>query len=273
MWLNIDICRDLLNDGFLMKKINLELFKSIIVKDTPAITNQKIHGLTPLSGFSCSFNDSIPYYDIIKFIGQFTVSQEVYDKCLNILESMPKNIKGYLLPPPKIMLLMSFNKNVDISKNQYIDYKTDMDNKYDFYASVYTPKPNQDPEYSRNHNEKQQYFYNKVLKKSNNASMVCLSQCFVTPTYLYISSIEDSIRRSTSIPFDNDIIMMIVKNINDICNTHIDDNIINEYNNSMIKKDIEKALSFIRNSILDESSIRTIFINACVYVDDSKYEK
>ena len=147
MWMLPEEFEILLNTG--KTPINLVHMKKIILETPPAIH---------ITGFlSGDFNDSLPYYDCLKFIGQFTNSQTVYDDCLEILYAMPEKLVGPILDPFEVGHLFGYNKHVDTSKNKFkpeskeiLDSWTVTIDKADsFKHSIYQPNPTQDREYDR----------------------------------------------------------------------------------------------------------------------------
>lgn len=256
----------LLNDGYLLNKINLNDFKNKILLSTPNIKYNGNAGLNPLGGPRCTFDGAIPYYDCIKFIGQFTNSQEVYDKCLEILDSMPPNIKhGWLLNPITVMYLMGYNENIINHKNnKHIEDNLNIDTEDLYYHFIYTPNPSQSEEYERYLTQVQKHCSILCLKKKNISSYLCLSDL------LHIHNWNELNYNDFQVDI-KDIFFKIKNLFIKINKIQIDNNIMIIQEEIDIKNKINNKLRFIRKS--DESAIKSIFINAFIYVTDDKYDK
>lgn len=154
MWYNIEAMKPLLNDGYLMRRLDLADFGRRILACTPSLTMHPHYGgYTPLNGPRCSLTETVPYYDVLKFMGQFTASQEVYEACLLILEAMPEKLGHMILSPPEVMCLCSYNsEGVDTSRNRFREYVSPsygFIKKAAFYDSIYQPEPSQSAQLHR----------------------------------------------------------------------------------------------------------------------------
>lgn len=266
LWRLQEDSQKLLNNGYLMTKIDLNYFKNQILKNKPSIKPTEFRGLTPLGGFSAQFIGSIQHYDCIKFIGQFTNSQEVYDKCLEILELMPKKLSGLLKDPHKVMFLMGFNKSVNTINNKHKDdIIAASSNEDDYYESIYSPEPNNEINYEIFHKQLDRLLdLNKKKYKSTRYGNTCYYLCLI-----------DIFNIDHWDFYDN-------KNFQTRTNITIDDNSYNELGKIMTKiseiqidknhqQVIDNKLRFIRKC--DDGDITSIMIGAYVYVTDDKYDK
>lgn len=153
LWMLPTEFKTLLNDGSL--KFDLTKLKRLILGHSPSVTMDQSFGITPLGGFATSFSRSNAHYNCVKFIGQFTNDQEVYDECLSILEAMPLKLKGPIKDPDTCMYLMNYNPNVNTDMNKW---KTkpigkSINKLNDFYDSIYSPSPSYNLEYTRYHHD------------------------------------------------------------------------------------------------------------------------
>lgn len=137
----------LLDNGELLKIIDLDKFAEVMIKNPPFV---ELRGR-----MQCIIGDTCAHYSCIKFIGQFTKSQEVYNKCVSIVKSLPKELNGPIIKPFDVLYLMSFNKWVKVetltdeilkNKDKMIDV---IGIKEFFFYSIYCPNPSQEEYYYR----------------------------------------------------------------------------------------------------------------------------
>jgi hypothetical protein len=272
MWMLMKDFRKLLNNGYLMKKINLDFFEKQLTGNTPELNITGFAGCTPLGGLRGCSSDSLPYYNCIKFIGQFTKQQDVYDKCLAILEALPTKLSGPILDPPEVMYLMNYNKYVDTSKNkqkQKVSYT--MNKIHSFNYSIYQPDPSHQKQYNRYKKEIQQAYYN-IAVRGDPVGLVCLVDRLINSHYHIIEN-TDGIRYLSEIDINSTMYESIVQIIREIDSqiVTINEEEICQKRNAFIKKKINNKLRFISKD--DGSEIMSIFIEAYVFVSDEQYDK
>lgn len=270
MWMLEKKFKVLLNDGYLLNKINLDMFEKKIIQCAPEVNITGYAGSTPLGGPRASFNDSLSCYDCIKFIGQFTNQQKIYDKCLQILEAMPKKLIGPILDPPQIMHLMNYNENSNINhhhnKCKSGDYN--LNKLYDFHYSIYKPNPSQEREYNRYKKDMQQAFYDIASTNSTNSiGHICLIDTIVHSHYHIIKSMDQFMFRK-EIEISNESALIIKQILFDISNEKviIDEEEIKIQTQIKMREKINNKLRFISGS--DEREIENIFSDAYIYVSD-----
>ena len=93
----------LLNSRYLLKKISLYDFGKKLIENPPNDNEEY---------------NTLAYYNCIKFIGQFTTSQEIYEICLIFLKGIDGKTGSNMLPS-YVMHLMCYNSNVDTRNNPY----------------------------------------------------------------------------------------------------------------------------------------------------------
>lgn len=272
MWMIPTTFEMLLNDVFFMNKINLGEIKEKLLDNPPALTITGFAGLTPLGGPRGSSTKTVSLYNCIKFIGQFTNSQLVYDKCLDILESLPTKLEGPILNPPAVMYLMNYNKNVDTSKNKY-KQKLDRINKlHDFYYSVYRPDPSHEQEYNT-YKKDIQCAYLQLAKNIGTIGYLCLLNQLIRSHW-------NIIENTSQITFLSKINLgdsyeIIERSLIDISNQVIidktDEPKSESIQNEKIMKKIKEQLRFIDYN--DYQEISSIFSDAFIYVTDDKYNE
>ncbi|AKI79778.1 hypothetical protein QJ850_gp921 [Acanthamoeba polyphaga mimivirus] len=271
MWRTPKDFEKLLNDGFLLDKIGLDLIANKITKRVPELNIIGFSGFTPIGGFTASINDSLSYYNCIKFIGQFTNNQEVYDKCLQILEILPSKLKGPIKNPQILMNLMNYNNYVDTSNNKYkkMIEKKRFDKYYDFYHSIYCPDPCHNSNYDRYNKDIIRTAHNIAIQTNNTIDYVFLLTLVIKTYYYMIKNTNDlhfvkKFIPESSIIIISDIICDIDKQVYCENNQEITQKI-----QSRINKKINERLRFISKN---DDEIWNIFINAFVYVSDEKYD-
>lgn len=298
VWMSIGKYEVLLNDGYLMSKIDLDMFGKKILELTPKIVITDYGALTPLrsprgpsehqtaqtaqttqttqsSHFigktSKDVEGALPYYNCIKFIGQFTNSQKIYNKCLQILEAMPQKLIGSILSPPEIMCLMSYNKNVDVSNNKYKQLTNLVDKMHSFYNSAYTLNPSYKKEYNRYRKNIQEAYYDIAYTKGNYYGYVCLINEIANSHWSVINN-TDQINFYIKINIPEKahelikFILICISKQQGMINEEVKKNVSDK-----IKKKIEDKLQFISKD--DENEIKDIFNNTCIHVTDDKCDK
>ena len=275
LWSLQSECEQIL-DEYLLTKINLDVFAEKIKQKLPQVDITGFAGATPLGGFRASFQGALAHYNCIKFIGQFTKSQEVYNKCLEILGSMPEKVDGPILNPPDIVYLMKFNKNISVSSNNKIYPKIlyHLDNHYDFYHSIYQPDPSHEHEYNRYKIDIQKAYYD-ISQNGDYLGYLCLidriinshwnvAQSMDSFTHPYRMKVKLSdgayeiiekllVKISEQVLPDIELeSKLLVDKVNDIVNEH---------------------LRFIISEEEGKGDIRSIFIEAFVYITDNEYDK
>lgn len=141
---NKDIMISFLHEGVFRNVINLKHIEIEFLKCIPAIYGKR--------DWSAKASDTIEYYNILKFLGQYTRSQEVYEACINILLQLMKlvdnkSLPGMIIDYRNMMYLFNFNSNVDTSKNPIKLRYTAGDNYKEFNSSIYQPEPNDEYSY------------------------------------------------------------------------------------------------------------------------------
>jgi hypothetical protein len=116
---------EIINDGFIIK---LDIIEGYVCDVTTY-------------GVWKSF-DSYYYYNILKFIGQYTSSQIVYDRCLIMLETLiwelgENVLHENVINPFDMLYLLSFNQNVDTKKNRMTNLYIPGNKEYIFTKSAY----------------------------------------------------------------------------------------------------------------------------------------
>lgn len=276
MWMLKDTFITLLNDeDFLLDYINLNYFEQIILGSTPALNIVGFAGCTPLGGPVGSSNQSLPHYDCIKFIGQYTNKQSAYDKCLQILEAMPSKLEGPIKDPPVIMYLMNYNQNanIDTSNNKFKTKPqgSHIDKLHDFNYSIYNPDPSHERQYNRYKVDLQRSF--KQLTATNEIATLCLMNAMVHSHYHVIKNTESISRFYSKIndrPLEKSVEQLLVK-ISDMPTMKHEKEETKEEFMESIKSTINKKLRFLDKT--DYTEMWSIAINAFVYVSDDEYEK
>lgn len=285
MWTYPKIFIDLLNSGYLLTKLNLKYFKRKILRN---IISRNLHESRDILDLT---NHCIPYYDCLKFIGQFTNSQPVYDLCLSILEAMPLTLGNFIFNPPSVMYFMNYNQNanIDTSTNKI---KTKPSNErinklYDFNHTVHHHYHGDEEQY--NHSKRNmQFAYNFLInvlndsncekseksEKSEKIEYICLANYMVHCHYHVIEDTESISTYYSEI--DNQFIEKIIEELLIDINNEIICEIETEEDKS-IKESIENnriidsELKLIDKVDYDE--MIDIGIKAYIYVSDDKYHK
>lgn len=273
MWMLIEDFIILLNNGFLLEIIDLDYFSDVILKEAPELKITSFHGLTPLGGWGSTSNDSLPYYDCIKFIGQYTNQQNVYDKCLKLLETLPTKLEGPIKEPTTIMYLMNYNPNKNIcTKNNKFKTKPGgkhIDKLYDFSNSIYSPNPSHERQYNRYKQDLQYAF--KDLSSTNELAHLCLTNHMVHSHYHVIKN-TDSVTTFYSRIKDERVENIVKQLLIDISNTafkKVEEK--KEDDETILKNKIDAKLRFLDKT--DYTEMWSIAISAFVYVSDDTYNE
>jgi hypothetical protein len=272
MWMLIEDFVVLLNNGFLLEVIDLDYFSDVILKDVPELKITSFHGLTPLGGWGATSNDSLSYYDCIKFIGQYTNQQSIYDKCLKSLEALPTKLDGPIKKPSTIMYLMNYNPNKNICTNNN-KFKTKpigehIDKLYDFRNSVYSPDPSHEKQYNRYKCDLQYAF--KELGSTNELAYLCLMNHMVHSHYHVIKNTESITTFYSRIKDERveNIVKHLLIGINNIVFEKVEEK---EDFETILKNKIDAKLCFLDKT--DYIEMWSIAISAFVYVSDDTYNE
>lgn len=284
MWMLIDEFVILLNNGFLWTVIDLDFFEKILTTNVPALNIVGFAGYTPLGGSIGSSNESLPYYNCIKFIGQYTNEQWVYDKCLRILEALTEKIDGPIKNPPVIMYLMNYNNNSDIdtTKNKFKIKSPKwghIDKLHDFKYSVYNPDPSHERQYNRYKRDLQLSFRRLVNDFGQNVAAICLADCMVHSHYHVIkdtTSISRFYSKISDSKLESDVEQILIKISDVVMPIHIPNPNPNPNQNpnpnpspiTKIQHIINEKIRFIDKT--DYSKMWSLAIEAFVYVKDSR---
>jgi len=283
MWKFLDKFIILLNSDYLMTKIDLGFFKSVLLKNLPKI-GRVADTENSESEYSLPNNDfTIGYYDCLKFIAQYTNSQKVYDECLDIFESiLGLGICGRIMEPHIIMYLMNYNpnQNIDKSKNKFkvkpINQHVDKFN--DFNHSVWDITFN-DNHHNSKYKRDIQKAYLLLMATTTNANeyeIMCtaLVNEMINSHFCVISNtdiIETFHSKVQNIPFKN--IEKILIDIDNIVIEEIEVSIEEKNKQDLAQR---KAIIESKLKILDEydyEEITSIGLQAFIYVADELYEK
>lgn len=252
---------ELLNDGTL--KFDIDDFCEKILINTPEIGPIRVHSMTPINSMSAEFTGSLDHYSCLKFIGQFTKNQQIYDKCVDTLQEMPK-LRGLLMQPVDVLVMYQFNGNVDTSRNVGNIPTPHMDKLHDYWNSTYSPPPSTEKQYNRYKREINTACYTNALTGGLIELIVLLNQMFGQHWRMCRNS----------------------KELKLLANSNMSDEMFNELEKLLIEistmelheKDpmVSAQKKITRNLRLltkdDEQAINDIFIDAFVYVKDNKYE-
>lgn len=279
MWMLTSEFEKILNE-YLIEKIDLCMFEEKLKQNTPKIEITGWAGANPLGGPRGNFQGALAYYDCLKFIGQFTNSQKIYDKCLGILRSMPLKLDGPIMDPPNIIYLMKYNKYVNIDNVRDISKSSHLNNHYDFYHSIYKPNPSQEYEYNRYKVDIQQSYYNMaqsgdfVNNKSSSVSYICFLDKIINSHWNIIEDMDDFKHQSRlKINISHESRNIIKKILMDISEQNLQNNLVPiQPNEDSINKIINNKLRFITSEEDGIGDIQSIFIDAYCYVSDEKYE-
>lgn len=249
MWENIPEFELIINENLI---IDLEWFEQKIKQCTPKVTITS-YGKNPLNGPRARFDGALAYYDCVKFVGQFTHSQQVYDLCLRILQAMPVKLDGPILNPPDVMYLMNFNKHVQVQHCPKIKM---MDNQYDFNHSIYQPSPMNDDLYERYKKQMQLAYYK--IAQNDSVGYICLALFLMKTCYYNVSSAN----------YTHRLIVTLNNKEAQIMNDIFDD--VNQCDECVVpnkmEEEINEKLYFITPDA--ERDINHMFIDAYIYVTD-----
>lgn len=267
----------LLHNGYLLTKINFDMFENKILGYDSTTRVVRHRGMTPLGGLEVDIDLKIFYLDCIKFIGQFTNQQEIYEKCLNILENSQKKLSNNHLPS-RIMYLMRYNEYVNVDNNKVTENIFHMDKLSNFYHNVFTIAPSQEEQYERYKFEIMEVYHDIAKFKSSRYSgkakqigYVCMTD-FMVKNYYHVIDDTDRISyhtkmfRSTTL---DSIISEILCEISDQV-ILLDEELAARKKERKIKKKIDNNLRFVSSN--DKVEILNIFKNAYIYVKDVEYD-
>ena len=156
------MCIQLMHEGLIFNESLIDTIKNKMI-ETPELNVYSNGQLIPLSFAKEVCNELIPYYNILKFIGQYTNSITIYEKCRKILRSMPEKIKGPILNPPDLLFLMQYNQYVGI-KDPTLTIKVE---KSKFNETVYQPNPSNERHYHLYLKLRQEYILDLCRKDPN----------------------------------------------------------------------------------------------------------
>jgi hypothetical protein len=263
---------------YLMTKIDLDFFEDKILNNIPALHVVGFNGFTPLGGFRAQSTIGIDYYNCIKFIGLNTKTQEIYDKCIEILKKMPEKLEGRIINPSEVMYLLKYNFNVDTTKNNK-GIKTVCTNKlHDLTYSVYRPNPSFEKEYNTyKHKICAAYEFNAQSNQNFMTKICFMNNIIKRQKYRILNDIS---KISDYCKFDDEINDEIKKTLFDIHNQKFD--LIDEKNDDFKIIKVGEAASFWQDKIneelkildeSDENEISTIGSDAYICASDNNYNK
>lgn len=257
MWMSKDDFEILLNTYRI--PIDLEYVKKMILSDIPCA---KMTGR-----LEANFNKSLPFYDWLKFVGQYTNSQTIYNECLDILYAMPEKLEGLILHPPQVAHLMSYNKHVDTSNNKYKEENKDMledstmaiDKLEVFNHAIYQPRPVQSRQYERYKTEIEKIYCDMTNSETDTVlGCICFAN-FVLRSVSFEFDIE-RVRSNSRSNLSNVALETIRQHLQDVsqCEPKI--------NPLTISEQVEETLRFLTKE--NEKGIDRILSHACIYLSD-----
>jgi hypothetical protein len=211
------------------------------------------------------------YYSVLKFIGQFTKHQEIFDMCLSLLTVMSiGNSEGYIYYD-NIPYLLNFNSNVNTENNLFKTNHGFKSNYNEFYMPVYN-------------NNKSAYDYgNKIratlykLIKINNHSVLSITwfvKCVGDTIARFNERFNDikDLQYYLNLDEKDEDDRKIIQTCIDISN--IEYKVSPEVQKKHCKYDnhsIDHILSFIDNKICESSDIGDIISDAYTYLNDEEW--
>lgn len=294
LWMKKEDFVSLLNTGYLMLKIDLNYFKRVLLACNPSVSIIGNRGITPLGGPVCTTTRTIGYYDCLKFIGQFTDFQDVYDACLHILNALPRTVDGPIMNPPDVMYLMNYNpnENIDTSNNRYKS-KVDqhIDKLHSFNGSVWQPDPSHEQQYNRYKVDLQRAYHKMGLEmcekkdkdggsitdqmSDSDIPYICMVDLMVNSHYHVIED-SDSLKRFYALlddlPFKKleDILIKISQTVLEPKKVLTDEE-KKIKDSEMRKRIVDSKMRFLNKN--DDKEMISIGIDAYIYVSDDAYEK
>ncbi len=107
---------------------------------------------TPLNAARATSNETVNYYGILKFIGQYTDDKSVYDKCVATITKLYGKVEGPIMDADEVLFLMGQNKNFSGQKG-FQQFKRPKNacfhKKKDLLRSIYRPDPVQSRQYEQ----------------------------------------------------------------------------------------------------------------------------
>ncbi|AKI79607.1 hypothetical protein qu_869 [Acanthamoeba polyphaga mimivirus] len=267
----------LLHNGYLLTRVNFDMFEKKILEYNSTTRVVRHRGMTPLGGLEVDIDPKIFYLDCIKFIGQFTNQQEIYDKCLNILENSQKKLSDNYLPS-RIMYLMRYNEYVNVNHNKVTENIFHMNKLSNFYHNVFTITPSQEEQYERYKFEIMEVYHDIARFKSsrysgqaNRIGYVCLTDIMVKNHYHVIDD-TDKISYHTKMFRSTTLDSIISKILCEISDQIIlpDEELAARKTAREIEKKMNNDLRFISKN--DKVEILDVFSNAFICVKDIKYD-
>ena len=151
--------RILVNLGDIVTQIEHDL------KQGPfGVTFSGLVGLNPLGGWRATADKNVSWYNMLKFIVQFTNDQTIYQQCLKILRSI-KFPTPMLRTPEEVLYLAQYNPYCGMKP---AINKGRMSRVEDFNENVYLPSPSEQREYERYLHDIQATIYSLPETESTN---------------------------------------------------------------------------------------------------------
>jgi len=97
-----------------------------------------------MGGMSARFTNNLYHYSCLKFIGQYTKDQQLFEKIIQLLKSMPSKIEGYILSPLDTLFMMKYNRHCKCESLNNIPKPYCKKISKTFRGSIFVPEPEQD---------------------------------------------------------------------------------------------------------------------------------
>jgi len=247
------------------KRINLKYLLDCMLKDLPGVFSVRVNHLTPIGSISAILGKTNGCLDCIKFISQYTSVRDTYDKCLAILQALPKKFEGPIMNTDRIMYLMNYNPN--FTTEQYVEKPCHLNKISDFRNSIYMPNPNQNALYDRYMNA----FLKEMLTNpfpsesrfgSNDISIVVYIIRHFNQDYAYDKpSFQEKIKFHK---INDDLAAKIYLVLDEIKSQNVPKKFM--YDEAMLR--VQEKLRFIWPE--DVTEINDIFMHAYIYIEDDK---
>ena len=180
------MCIQLMHEGLILNENFIDVIQNKMIK-TPELNVYRNGKLNPLSFARAICNESIPYYNILKFISQYTNSTNIYEKCRQILKSMPEKINGPILNPPDLLFLMQYNQYVGII-DPTLTIKVE---KSKFNDTIYQPNPSNERHYHLYLKLRQEYILDFCRKDPDVNNYKVLLEYMCESHWSRLSKFED----------------------------------------------------------------------------------
>jgi len=183
---------------------------------------------------------------------------------------MPAKLDGPILNPPDVMYLMNYNFNVDTCKNKHKKKTGNVNKLYDFDRSIYQPDPSHENQYNRYKREIQLAYIHIAKDWGNKTPYICLTDRIIHSHY-HIMDDTDRIASYARLGDQYKDVYKIVEGIIiDIDNTPPAQAVAVSSLES-IRESINRQFKFLDDG--DETEMRSIAVDAFIYVSDDKYDQ